>query len=234
MLKKETIVISLGGSLISTPAGVNAKFLKQFNAFIRTRLNENPERQFFIVVGGGAIARAYRDAGAAALGGALTDEDLDWLGIHATRLNAHLLRTIFRDIAHPAIIKDYGTLSEIKASVVISAGWKPGWSTDYDAVLLCERYGVKKLFNLSNIDYLYDKDPKTARNAKTIRSLTWKKFRVLVGSVWHPGMNAPFDPIAAKKAESLGLTVIIAKGDNIKNLEKIFTGKYFDGTTISP
>ena len=34
----------------------------------------------------------------------VTDEDKDWIGIHATRLNAHLLRTIFRDVADPVVI----------------------------------------------------------------------------------------------------------------------------------
>ena len=207
--KTEKIVISLGGSLVSTARDIDAAFLKNFNVFLRARLRENPARQFFIVVGGGAIAREYRDAGAAALGGELTDEDLDWLGIHATRLNAHLLRTIFRDIAHPAIIKNYSDLRNISASVVIGAGWKPGWSTDYDAVLFCERYGVKTLLNLSNIEYVYDKNPNNFKDAKAIKSLSWAKFVKMAGRSWHPGMNTPFDPIAARQAQKLGLTVAI-------------------------
>src|SRR3989338_2105482 len=97
---KQRFILSLGGSLIVTKDGLHIEFLKRFNNFIRSELKTKPSRQFFIVVGGGYTARHYRDAGKRILGHDLTIDDMDWLGIHATRLNAHLLRTIFRDIAH--------------------------------------------------------------------------------------------------------------------------------------
>jgi len=42
----------------------------------------------------------------------------------------------------------------------------------------------------------------------------------------------PFDPIASKKAEELGLKVVILKGDNFENLERYFAGRDFVGTVI--
>ena len=45
-------------------------------------------------------------------------------------------------------------------------------------------------------------------------------------------MNAPFDPVAAKKAQDLGLKVIVLKGSNFENLEKFFDNKEFIGTVI--
>lgn len=228
----EKIVISLGGSLIVPNGGIDTKFLASLNSFIRQKLSANPARQFFLVVGGGATARHYRDAANTVLGHEITRDDLDWLGIHATRLNAHLIRTMFRDIAHPHIIKHYDIIRKAKESVVVASGWKPGWSTDFDAVLLCEDYGVKTIINMSNIDRAYDKDPNKFPDAKPYDNINWTDFRKIVGTEWIPGMNAPFDPVAAQKAQELGVKVVILNGYNFENLENYFSGKQFVGTTI--
>ncbi len=231
--QKDRVVISLGGSLIFTDQGLDTEFLSEFNKFIRKKLADNNSYQFFIITGGGKVARQYRDVSKEVLGPMLTSEDLDWLGIHTTRLNAHLIRTIFRDLADPAIIKDYENLKEAKAPVVIGAGWKPGWSTDYDAVLLCEKYKINTVMNLSNIDRLYDKDPKQFPDAKPIDKITWKELRQFVDQEWRPGMNVPFDPIASKKAEKLGLKVALLKGNDLDNLDKYFKNNKFIGTIIT-
>lgn len=232
MAYSERIVISIGGSLIVPGGGIDTKFLNKLNKFIRNQLANNNNRQFFLVVGGGQIARKYRDAGEDVIGHKLTRDDLDWLGVHATRLNAQLLRTIFRDIAHPFIIKHYEIIRKVTEPVVVAAGWKPGWSTDFDAVLLCDDYNVREVINLSNIKKVYDKDPNKYKNAKPIDKMNWKDFRKLVGDKWVPGMHAPFDPVAAQKAEELGVKVVVLAGHNFKNLENYFNGKKFEGTVI--
>jgi len=227
----ERIIISVGGSLV-VPDALDTTFLKNLNIFIRQQLAIHKNRQFFLVVGGGATARKYRDAGEEVLGHELTREDLDWLGIHATKLNAHLVRTIFRDIAHPYIIKHYEIIRRVSEPVVVAAGWKPGWSTDYDAVLLCEDYGAKTVINLSNIKQVYDKDPREFSNAKPMDHMTWDQLRELVGNEWSPGMHAPFDPVAAKKAQELGVRVVVMSGEDFANVENYLEHKKFIGTII--
>ncbi|RJP46807.1 MAG: UMP kinase [Armatimonadetes bacterium] len=241
MQYREKIVISLGGSLIVPNGGIDIDFLKKFNVFIRKKLAEDPlsfrssgqvRRQFFIVVGGGATARHYRDAGRDVLEKELTPEDLDWLGVHATRLNAHLIRTIFKDVANPRFLKHYDIVRKVNEPVIVASGWRPGWSTDYCAAMVAEDYGADMVLNLSNIDMAYDKDPKEFVDAKPIKKTTWPEFRKIVGNEWIPGMNVPFDPIAAKKAEQLGLKVVILKGSDFENLEKYFRDEDFVGTVI--
>jgi len=226
------IVISIGGSLLVTKEGIDTQFLLHLNDFIRKYVKRG--KRFFLVAGGGVTARRYRDAGRAVIG-SMSDEDLDWIGIHATRLNAHLMRTIFEDIAHPRIIENYDRkLQNWKEPIVIGAGWKPGWSTDYDAVVLARDYGANLIINLSNIDWVYDKDPRTNADAQAIEKLTWGELERIVGTTWEPGINAPFDPIAAQLARKIQLTVIVANGDNFRNLERIIEGDAFKGTVIMP
>ncbi len=228
----DKIIISVGGSLIVPNGGINTEFLKKLNTFVREQLAKNENRQFFLVAGGGMTTRHYQKAAKDVIEHELTRDDVDWIGIHVTRLNAHLLRTIFRDIAHPFIIKHYDIIRKVTEPVVVAAGWKPGWSTDYDAVLLCEDYGVKTVINLTNVDQIYDKDPRKYPDAKPIGRISWKEFTKIVGDEWVPGMNSPFDPIAAKKATELGIKVVILNGNNFENIEKYFRGEDYLGTTI--
>lgn len=223
-MSKEVIVISLGGSVI-VPNKVDIGFLKKFNKLIRSYLRKY---KFIIITGGGKTCRNYLNAASSVT--KLHAEDLDWLGIHSTRLNAHLLRTIFRDVAHPVLAKD--PKKKVKFDkVLIAAGWKPGHSTDYDAVELAKTFKVNTVVNITNIDYLHDKDPSKYKNAKIIKEIDWKGFRKIVGNKWSPGINAPFDPVASKLAQKLDLTLILV-GKNLSNLKKVFDKKQFKGSII--
>lgn len=227
-----TYVLSLGGSLVVPQGGIDTQFLSAFNAFIRDQVSAK-KRRFFITVGGGGTTRHYQDAARAVRGGNIVNEDLDWLGLHATRLNAQLVRTIFQDIADQRVIKHYEIILKIDRPVAIAAGWKPGWSTDYCAVTLCQDYGIRSVINLTNIDQVYDKDPKKFSDAKPMKKATWKEYRAISGDTWTPGMNLPFDPIASRLADDLGVTVKILNGKNLDNLGKALDGEEFFGTTIS-
>lgn len=229
--KPEVIVMSVGGSLIYNEEGLNIPFLKSLNKFIRNNLIN---RKFFLVIGGGKISRRYQHAAKSIIGNIL-DTDIDWLGIHSTHLNAHLVRTIFHDIASPRIIENYDkTNIDDSSSVIIAAGWKPGWSTDYCATLIARDHQAKTIFNLTNIDWVYEEDPNKNVDAKPIKMMDWESYCAMVGDKWKPGLNVPFDPIASKLAKEIGATVIIANGHNFKNLTHILYGGAYKGTTIMP
>ncbi len=229
---RKRIIISVGGSLIVPNGGIATDFLKKLNTFIRDELAKDPKRQFFLITGGGATARHYIDAGRDVVGHELTAEDMDWLGIHGTNLNAHLVRTIFRDIAHPKVIRHYDIIRKVYEPVVVASGWKPGWSTDYCAVLLCEDYGVRTVINISNIEQVYDKNPREFPDAKPFTKLTWDQLRKIVGDTWKPGLNAPFDPVAAKKAQELDVKVVVMSGADFGNVSNYLEGRKFTGTVI--
>ena len=228
---KQKLVISVGGSLIVPNGGINIDFLQKFNTFIREQLAAT-NGQFFLVAGGGTTAKHYIEAGQEVVGHTLSPDDLDWLGVHASRMNAHLIRTIFRDLAHPKVLKHYEIIFKVTEPIAVAAGWKPGWSTDYCAVLLCQDYAVSTVINLSNIDQAYDRDPNKFSDAKPIDKISWPDFRKIVGDEWTPGLNAPFDPVAAKKAEELKIKTIVLNGEDLDNLARCLNNQPFIGTVI--
>lgn len=220
----------MGGSLL-VPDGIDTGFIAAFKECIVKYLGKG--YSFILVTGGGKTARRYIEA--ADTVSVITDEDKDWLGIHTTRLNAHLIRTVFRDYAHPRINTNPHNLEDFydfKEGILVAAGWRPGCSTDYDAVLLAKYLDVKRVINLSNIDYVYDKDPRKFPDAVKKEKITWPEFRALVGDTWSPGMSAPFDPIASKLAQDAGMEVVILNGEGIANLEAYLDGEPFEGTVI--
>lgn len=227
---KKIVVLSLGGSII-VPHRIDWNFLKKFKDLIVSEIKKGIK--FIIITGGGYTCREYQQAAMKVT--KLTKDDRDWLGIHSTRLNAHLLRAVFRDYAHPVINTNPNALDDFfnfRGAILVASGWRPGFSTDYDAVTLGKYFGVKTVVNLSNIDYAYDKDPNKFGKAKKIKEISWKDFRKIVGNKWDPGLNMPFDPIASKIAQENGMEVVIMNGRKIGNLKKFFNKEKFEGTVI--
>ena len=232
------IVISLGGSLIvphlSDEGGIDVAFLRKFRALIFGEIKRG--RKFIVVAGGGKTARVYQKAGRQV--GAPKD-DLDWLGIAATKLNAHLLLSMLRAEAYPHVVdrKPSGgellVLKKSKKNLYIVSGWYPGQSTDFEAVWLAREFGAQEVINASNIAFAYDKDPKKYKDAKPIREISWGAYRKLIPAKWSPGLSTPIDPVAARLAEKIGLQVKIIKGSDLKNFQKAIEGKPFVGTVIS-
>lgn len=230
-----TTVVSLGGSIVA-PEGPDPAFLADFRALVERHLAVDPERRLILVVGGGGPARlwqkAYREAKAASTA---SDPDAqDWIGVMATRLNAQLVKALFGELAPQEVVIDPSAVVLFMGRILVAAGWKPGFSTDFDAVLLAEKFGAGTIVNLSNIAKVFTDDPRVNPAARPLDKVSWKDFAVLVGTEWSPGKNAPFDPVATKRATELGLKVICAAGRDLPNLEAILERREFVGTIIGP
>ncbi len=224
---QETIVISLGGSIV-VPDLPDPSFIVAFRELILSHVKKG--KKFIIIVGGGKTCRRYQEALSNTIDTKV--EDLDWIGIYSTHLNAQLIRMSFKDYAPLDIITDPSAVSSLSESVIIGAGWKPGCSTDMDAVLTAEEIGSNKVINLSNINYVYDSDPKTNPNAKKYENVSWTEYLTFIPNEWTSGMNTPFDPTASKKAQELGLEVSFIAGHDLESLDNYLNGKSFQGTVI--
>ena len=211
MKKSNTIVIALGGSLI-VPNDIDTAFLKRFRKLLFEEIEKG--KKFVIIAGGGKTARMYNDAVVKVV--KPTTDDLDWMGIQSTRLNAELLRIIFKD------------------RVNVVGGTKPGWSTDHAAMEHAKKFGTKEVIIAGDISFVYNRDPKKFKNAKVLKELTWSEYQKLIPKKWKPGLSTPVDPIAARFAKKNGVTVKIIKGTNLLNFKRAIEDKSFRGTLITP
>lgn len=220
----QTFIISLGGSLIN-PGKPDIAFLKKFAKVIL----HHKDKRFVIICGGGTTAREYQQA--AKKLGPIAQKDLDWIGIAATKLNAELVRSFFAPIAYKRVLENPTAPPDTDHRIIVAGGWEPGCSTDMDAVYLAQYLDCYRIINMSNVDYVYDKDPHKYKNAKKFKKIEWKNFLKIVGPVWKPGIHAPFDPVASRYAAQRKIKVAMI-GPSMKELDNLLREKDFKGTLI--
>ena len=187
--------------------------------------------RFIIVTGGGRLCRDFQEAARQLT--KLTDYDSDWLGIHTTRLNAQLLRTVFGDICDHVVIDNPKKIGKMKHPLMFAGGWRPGWSTDYVAATIAHAHDAP-VVNMGTADHVYSRDPRKYSSTKKFELLTWHQYRRIIPKVRKPGMNAPLDPVAAALAEESKLTVYIIGGRDLENVANLLRCKPWQGTTITP
>lgn len=235
--KTETIVISLGGSLIC-PREVDTKFLKTFIAMIKNYIKKSSSNRVIIITGGGFVCRQYNAAfDKIKKPNKNSTLSKDFVGIAMTKVNATLVQQLLINAnikTNPQLIVDPSVKTDLKKyKIAVGAGYKTGHSTDYDATLASIANHAAKIINLTNIDYVYTNDPRKFKDAKPLKDLSWTEYKkVLNIKKWESGLHTPFDPLASKIAEKKKLTVVIINGQKPKNLKSTFTSKPI-GTTIS-
>jgi uridylate kinase len=229
MKEQKHIVISVGGSMIIPQQHIDTQFLQEFVTMIHDYVAQG--YTFTLFTGGGGVARSYTEAAESFR--TMTMHEKDWLGISLTRANAQLLKTIFGDEqTYEKILHDPTVSFETDKPIVIGAGWKPGFSTDNDAVLYAQTHGISQVINISNIDFVYTKDPRKFPDAEKIEHTTWAAYRALIPQTWEAGLHSPFDPIASKTAQDAGIEVLIINGKALGEVRNAIEKKPFQGTHI--
>ncbi len=223
------VVVSIGGSVLFTGHD-DRQYVAALAALLRTVGRSVP---LAVTTGGGRVAREYirlgRDLG-------LTEVELDELGIEVTRLNARLLAASVGGPtpAHPPTSIALAVHELGRASPVILGGTEPGHTTDGVAALIAVRVRAACLVNATDVDGLYDADPRTHPNARRIPRLRWPEFRrrVLEASSGEAGQNFLFDRLGADSLARAGIPLSIVQGRDLANLERAIRGRAFDGSRI--
>ena len=222
----ETVVISLGGSVL-VPGDSDAEYVKTLSTLLK-ELSESIT--LFIVCGGGRIARYYIRTGRA-LG--LKESQLDELGIGATRMNASLLIAALGECAHPRPAQDIDEAQE-GYGIVVMGGTKPGHTTDAVSAMLAENVKASRLVNATNVDGVYDFDPKKNPNAKKFDTMTYGQLQDL-SAEGHDmaGPNVIFDPKGLSIITGKKIPLLVCNGRNLKALKDAIRGNDFEGTTVA-
>lgn len=218
------IVFSVGGSMMC-PDEIDVKYLKEFSGFVK-KLAE--KHKIYIVVGGGRTARKYVSA---AREFNANDFFCDLVGIEITRVNAFLLIAALNLNYSP-----YRTIEEASFSaeaVSVMGGTHPMHTTDGVAAMLSENVSADCFINLTNVDYVYDKDPRKFKDARKFESLSYDDLISICNQTdMTASANNVIDLIAAKNIKRSRIKTLILNGRNFENIEKAIQGKKFIGTVI--
>ena len=223
-------VLKIGGSLLYDDNGqVHIDRLKEYANSIKDLIKDG--HSLVVVVGGGKPARIYISA-ARVLGA--NEAQCDWLGIKAARNNAELLCAALGDLANPKIIDDYDEL-EVAVNlgkVVLLGGMVPGQSTNAVAAASAELIHADMLFNATNVDGVYDRNPEE-KGAKKLDSVDIAQLRAILSTEGtKAGQYNLFDPVAIGIVERSQIPTVIFNGNNPENLKKAFNKEKI-GTRIT-
>jgi|YNPNPStandDraft_1061719.scaffolds.fasta_scaffold10014_4 uridylate kinase len=221
----ESIVVSIGGSVILSEK-CKPGFLSDLSVLLREL---SRTYKMFVVTGGGRIARDIIDVGR---GNGLNEEELDTLGIDATRMNAKLLLYLLGE-KKPNIPVSVDEASKITSRIVVMGGTTPGHSTDMVSAELAETVKASRFVNATNVDGVYDKDPRKYKDAKKIERINVDELIERYGTDWSTaGAHAVIDPPSLKIIKRAGIPTFIVNGEKLDQLEKAIKGLPFNGTII--
>jgi uridylate kinase len=225
------VVLSIGGSSIIPDGKPDLAFLRAFSALIKKSKNS-----FGILCGGGTVARLYANA-ARELGA--SEYEADSIAIRSTRQNAALLVAALKSAGidvHGRVIDDFEFAKEPARvnKVVVMGGTIPGITTDTDSVLLAEAVGAKRLVNVSNVDAIYDSDPRKNPNAKRYVKMGYEELIALAsqGDKRMAGTNFVFDLLACKLIARSKIETHFVSYKRMGDLEAAIEGKKHGGTVV--
>ena len=225
-----TVVISLGGSVLSKKEGYNMKYAGEFCDLIKRHRGE----KFLICVGGGNLNREIL----ASLSGKIENKaHLDELGIAATRINALVVKDLLCRLgvdvndAIPTTLEQFKGMHPLHR-VTVFGGLMEGITTDSDAVLGAELTSSKMVINVGETPYVYDRNP-NERGAKKLERLNYDELLSLArtGDRREPRTSFIFDYVATLLARRSGIRLLFV-GAEIKDLEAVLKGRAHKGSTV--
>ena len=241
------VVVKIGGSVVSNLTDCNTGF---FNFKEATKLAEllitYLDKGAFII-GGGKLNKWILENALANLP-TIDISDQHYLSIAALNLNAELFKIVLKhklgkarhkelydNILRYADFKDKNFLQQIisKYNYVIVGAYKPGVSSDYDALTIAQMLGARRIVSIKNVDRVYSADPNKDKDAVSYDKLTWDKYLKIIDQKEHaPRGNFPVDPVTARLAKQHKLEFAIVGYQDLNNLKKALLGEQFYGTLI--
>jgi predicted uridylate kinase len=223
-MDKQTIVLKIGGSIMYDKLlNINFDLLKRIKLWYYE--NKKKYSKMVFVTGGGGLSRSVQERVAENIGG---EAYLHNIAMSLTQTNATIFASLLEDdaIFLPKTLGDaYEFLVNSEEKVMVSGGLKVGWSTDMDSAVFADILCADKVYKISNIDYVYDKDPKEFFDAKPIKDITWKDyfklFNITPGDQHKPNGKMPVDVESVQFCSRKNLSFFITGGKILEEYEDI-------------
>jgi uridylate kinase len=225
-VNKPRIVIKLSGSIFNFET--NFKILNEYVSLIK-KINE--VYQPIIITGGGKIARFYINL-ARSLG--FDESGLDLIGIQVSHLNAKLLISGLGDLCFPLTPLNLDEISTavLTNKIVVTGGLYPGQSTNATSALIAEKIKALKFYNATDVDGIFNNDPRIDPDAKMYESIDVKDcISILKLENSMAGTYDLMDLISLKVIERSSLPTVVFKS-SIENISKIIMENAKIGTEI--
>jgi uridylate kinase len=221
------VSISLGGSLLTRSQ--DAEPYRRYAEALRKLKRDG--HKLVVVCGGGLPARQYIKI-AKQLGG--LPELQDRLGILATHLNALLLIAALGEDADKHVHRRRSEVaSHLDGRILVGGGHMPGSSTDYRAALFAAAMGADLIVNATDVGGVYDRSPKTHRDARKMDALTFTELERIIGENVRqaPGEYGLFDLKAVRLAKKIGVPVVFVDGTDPQEIVRAVEGGH-SGTVV--
>eukprot|EP01091_Cochliopodium_minus_P000428 TRINITY_DN10406_c0_g1_i1.p1 TRINITY_DN10406_c0_g1~~TRINITY_DN10406_c0_g1_i1.p1 ORF type:complete len:238 (-),score=76.66 TRINITY_DN10406_c0_g1_i1:40-753(-) len=217
---KNTIVLKLGGSFLLSSGSPNLESINEMANTCKSIINNGSK--LIVVVGGGVPARNYIQA-ATALGS--SNGVKDYFGILVSRLNARLfIEALGDEITHTDPAE---SLQQVRSSlqtkpIVVLGGLQPGQSTTAVAALCAEYVKADKIIFSTDVDGVFDSNPKTNKDAKLLNRINYDGLRRLTGTENSgPGQYQLMDGVCLTILERSKIPSVILKGTGQNILDAI-------------
>ncbi len=220
--KDKILVMKLSGSLFFSDE------FKKVVLMLRDVISRKRDVKLVIVAGGGPNARNYIQV-ARELGADQTT--MDEIGIEVSRLNAMVLATALGDIAFKSAPSTLSKLvkamdaSGPSKRIIVMGGLHPGQSTNAVGALVSEKLRAEAFVNATDVDGVYNRDPRKHHGAKRLDVVTPKKLsKILERESMQAGAYDLMDPVALKLIQRSKIQTWITKSD-ASTLRDFIAGK---------
>ncbi|MFX1275146.1 MAG: UMP kinase [Promethearchaeota archaeon] len=232
----EKIVIKIGGSLLFKDD--NTIDVEKITEVCKVLQNRKKFESIVIICGGGIIARDYINVVRE-----FSDNEAlcDIMGIEVSRINSKLFISNLGDEAYPQVPKTIEELSKamLFKKIIIMGGLQPGQSTTSVAIEVAEYIKANKIVILTNVDGIYDKDPKKFKDAKLFKNITYDQLQELIlnssgNNQAAAGEYRIFDTVSLQILKRCNIPLFLMNGKDLTGFKKVYEGQQHTiGTQIS-
>lgn len=212
------LVIKIGGSVAIGEYGPNPEY---FSKLLPVLKQIQKKHQLIVSIGGGKIVRKYfqnvEKSG-------FTNHEKELMGIELIKANVRFLSTLLKT-------KPLFTLEEITSITSgVIGGIEPGRSTDANAALAAGKIKADMIIKLTDVDGIYENDPKKFPDAKKLDKISLKDI-MKYATDGKPGDYGIFDKLALQTIKKHKIRTVIISGSDPKNILKVLDGEKM-GTSI--